>query len=82
VLISRELDQGLALVDVATIGNSPLFAQADKAYYTARAILPRISGLSETDRIRFESRLKDLRIRLDQVATFARVERYPALVAS
>jgi hypothetical protein len=82
VLVSRELDRGFALVDVATTRTSPLFAQAEKAYDTARAILPRISDLSEGDRLHLESRLKELRIRLDQVATFARVERYPALFAS
>jgi hypothetical protein len=81
ILVSRELDRGFALVDVATTRNSPLFTQAEKAHETARAILPRISGLSEGDRLHFESRLKELRVRLDQVATFARVERYSASVA-
>jgi hypothetical protein len=82
VLVSRELDRGFALVDVATTRTSPLFTQADKAYDTARAILPRISDLSEGDRLRLESRVKDLRIRLEQVSTFAKVERYTASVAS
>ena len=81
ILVSRELDRGFALVDVATTRTSPLFAQAEKAYDTARAILPRIADLSEGDRLHFESRLKELRARLDQVATFARVERYSASVA-
>ena len=82
VLVSRELDRGVALVDVATTRTSPLFAQAQKAYDTARAILSRIAALSEGDRLHLESRLKELRVRLDQVATFARVERYLASVAS
>ena len=82
VLVSRELDRGFALVDVATTRTSPLFAQAEKAYDTAKAILPRIADLSEGDRLHLESRLKELRVRLDQVATFARVERYLASVAS
>lgn len=81
VLVSRELDKGFALVDVATTRTSPLFAQAEKAYDTATAILPRISDLGETDRRHLESRLKELRVRLDQVATFAKVERYTASVA-
>jgi hypothetical protein len=80
VLVSRELDRGFALVDVATTRTSPLFAQAEKAYDTARAILPRIADLSEGDRMHFESRLKELRVRLDPVATFARV--YMASVGS
>ena len=82
VLVSRELDRGFAMVDVATTRTSPLFAQAEKAYDMARALLPRISDLSEDDRLHLESRLKELRVRLDQVATFARVEQYPALFAS
>jgi hypothetical protein len=81
VLVSRELDRGFALVDVATARTSPLFAQAEKAYDTARAILPWISGLSEGDRLDLESRLKELRVRLDQVPAVARVERYTASVA-
>lgn len=81
VLVSRELDRGLALVDVAATRTSPLFAKAEEAHDMARAILPRISDLSEGDRLRLESRLKELRSRLDQVATFARVERYTASVA-
>ena len=81
ILVSRELDRGFTLADLATTRTSPLFAQAEKAYDTARAILPRISDLSEDDRRHFESRLKELRVRLDHVATFARVERYTASVA-
>jgi hypothetical protein len=80
VLVSRDLDRGFALVDVATTRTSPLFAQAEKAYSTTRAILPRIADLSEGARLCLESRVKELRVRLDQVATFARVE--PALFAS
>lgn len=82
VLVSRELDRGLALVDVAATRTSPLFAQAEKAYDTAKAIFPRISDLSGGDCLHLKSRLKELRVRLDQVATFAKVERYTASVAS
>jgi hypothetical protein len=81
VLVSRELDRGLTLVAVATTRTSPLFAQAEKAYNTAKEILPRISGISQGDRLRIESGLKELCSRLDQVPTFARVERYTASVA-
>ena len=81
VLVSRELDRGFALVDVATTSTSPLFAQAEKAYKTAMAILPRISGISLGDRFRIESGLKELRSRLDRVPVFAKVERYTASVA-
>jgi hypothetical protein len=81
VLVSRELDRSFALVDVATTRTSPLFAQAEKAYDTARAILPRISDLSEGDRLRIELSQKELRSRLDQVPAILRVERYTASVA-
>jgi hypothetical protein len=82
ILVSRELDRGFALAHVATTRTSPLFTQAEKAHDTARAILPRISGLSEGDRLHLESRLKELRVRLDQVPRFVRLERYPTSVAS
>ena len=82
VLVSRELDRGFALVDVATTRTSPLFAQAVKAYDTARTILPRISGVSDGERLQIESRLKELRSQLDQAATCAKVEPYSVAVAS
>jgi hypothetical protein len=82
VLVRRERDRGFALVDVAATRSSPLFAQAEKSYDTARAILPRIADLSESDRLHLESSLKELRLRLDQVATVANVERYRASFAS
>jgi hypothetical protein len=82
ILVSRELDRGFALAHVATRRTSPLFAQSEKAYDTTRAILPRISDLSEGDRLHLESRLRELRDRLDQMAAFATMERYPASVAS
>jgi hypothetical protein len=82
ILVSRELDRGFALVDVATTRTSPLFGQAEEAHETARTILPRISDLTEGDRRHLELRLKELRVRLDQVATFAKVERCTAAVAS
>src|ERR1017187_10047930 len=81
VLVRRELDRAFALLDVATTMTSPLFAQAVKAYDTARAILPGIADLSEGDRLHLESRLTELRVRLNQVPTFGRVDRYSASVA-
>ena len=81
ILVSRELDRGFALVDVATAKTSPLFAQAEKAFATATALLPRISDLNQGDRLHLESRLKELRVRLGQVPTFAGVERCTASVA-
>jgi hypothetical protein len=83
VLVSRELDRGFALVDVATTRTSSLFAQAEKAYDMARAILPRIADLTEGDRTLIDGKMNDLRSRLDQMAaTFAKVEPYSVAVAS
>ena len=82
VLVSRELDRAFAMLDVATNRTSPFFAQAVKSHETARAILPRIFGVSGSERLQIESRLKEIRLRLDQVPTLAKVERYPVSFAS
>ena len=79
ILVQRELDRGLSLVKVASTRNSPLFAQADRAYQTATALLPRIGGLSHDDRLRIEGKVKELRSRLDQVTISAT---YPVSLAS
>ena len=81
VLLQRELDRGFALVDVATSGNSPLYAQAERAIATATAMLPRISAMSQYDRVQIETRLKELRSRLDQILS-ANMRPYPASFAS
>ncbi len=67
VLVNRELDRGFAHVDVATSRNSRFFAEAEKAFATAEALLPRISGLTGDERVKVEGRLKALRLRMDQV---------------
>jgi hypothetical protein len=82
VLVSRDLDRGFALVDVATSRNSPLFAQAEKAIATATAMLPRISDVSQSDRVQIEARVNELRSRLDQIPVYANVRPYPASFAS
>lgn len=82
VLVQREIDRGLALVNTTTTRNSPLFAQALKALGTAAALLPRISGLNQDDRLRIEGKVKELRSRLDQVPVYANVRSFPASVAS
>jgi hypothetical protein len=81
-LVQRELDRGLALVDTVSSRNSPLFAQAGKALATAAALFPRISGISEDDRLRIEAKVKELRFRLERVPVYANVCPFPASVAS
>src|ERR1041385_38159 len=61
VLTNRELDRGTTLVDLAATRNSPFYAQAERAHATALTWLPRIAGLNEEDRLRIETKLKDLR---------------------
>jgi hypothetical protein len=77
VLVQRGLDRGFALVDVATSRNSSLFAQAEKAIATATAMLPRISDMNQGDRAQIETRLKELRSRLEQIPAYANVRPYP-----
>jgi hypothetical protein len=82
VLVARELDRGFALLDVATTRNSPLFAQAEKAFAAATAILPRIAGLSADDRQRIEAKVEQLRSRIEEVPAYANVRSHPASIAS
>ena len=82
VLVTRELDRGFALLDVATTRNSPLFAQAEKAFAVATAMLPRISILNADDQQRIEAKVERLRFRIDEVAAYANVRSYRASVAS
>ena len=83
VLVNCEINRGFALVDVATTRDSPVFAQAEKAHDTATALFPRIAGLPESDRLRIETKVKELRSRLDQVPADANVgSYYPASFAS
>ena len=80
-LVQRELDRGLALVDVAASRNSPLYTQAEKAFRTATALFPRISGVSQDDRLRIEGTVKELRSRLDQVRLYANVRPFSAVAS-
>jgi len=82
VVVSRELDRGLALVDSATSRNSPVFAQAVKAHGTATALLPRITGVSDDDRKRIESKAAELWSRLERVPQYANMRPFRASVAS
>ena len=82
VVVSRELDRGLALLNSATTRNSPLFAQAEKALTTATTLLPRICGVSQDERLRIEAKAAELRSRLAQIPQYAKVQPYPAAVAS
>ena len=82
VLVKREIDRGVTLVDLANTRHSPYFTQAAKAYESAAIWLSKIVGLSQDDQLRVEANLKVLRSKLDRVPALAQVERYPSSVAS
>ncbi|SPF36827.1 hypothetical protein SBA4_1920001 [Candidatus Sulfopaludibacter sp. SbA4] len=82
LVVQHEMDRSFALADVVTSRNSPLFLQAEKAFQTAAALLPRISGPSPDDRLRLDAKLKTLRLALDRVPAFANLRSYPASFAS
>src|SRR5579863_1958797 len=82
VLVSREIDRGVMLTNLATTRNSPLFVQAEKAYGTATALLNKMAGLSDGDRLRLESSLMELRTLLAQVPVLATAACYLSSVAS
>jgi hypothetical protein len=66
-LVRRELDRGLTLADVAVTIQSPLCAQAERAYKTVKAWLPLISCRDRDERRKLEFRLKELRAALDRI---------------
>jgi hypothetical protein len=67
ILVRRELERALALADVATNKQSPLYAQAIGICETAKVLLPKISGLSRDERRKLELKLKDLQAMLDRL---------------
>jgi len=82
LVVNRELDRGLALLDGAHTRSSPLYAQAEKALSMATALVARISSVSQEDGRRIEAKVNELRSRLDQVAAAAVAWVYPATFAS
>ncbi len=82
VLVTREIARGLNLLDSATSRQSPLFTQAQRACGTAAALLPRIAGLADGERLRIEATLKELRSRLEQMAASPGGQAFPASFAS
>lgn len=82
VLVQRELDNGMALANVAATRNSPAFSQAVRAANTAAGLLSRIAGLNEDERLRIEARLRGLQLLLNGVPAFAAARPYPASFAS
>ena len=82
VLVQRQLNHGFALVDAARSRQSPIFSQAEKTHATATVLLSRIASLSGADRQRFESQMKELKAKLEQVPLYANVQSLTAAIAS
>ena len=82
ILVNRELDRALALLNVTGSRNSPPFVQAEKALRTATTLLPRISNVRQDDRLRIETKAAELRSLLAQVPFYASVRPFPAAEAS
>ena len=67
ILVQRELDRGLTLAGVAATKESPLFAQAEKAYRNVKAVLPLIAGMNRDQRRELELKFKELCAALDRL---------------
>ncbi len=65
-LVQRELNRGLASVEVAR-------SESERAYASAMALLPKIANLSPDDRMHLELKLRELRLKIDQAPKFAPV---------
>ena len=76
MLVRREIERGLMLVDSPITRNSPRFAQAQRAVSTAAALLPRISALTPEERFQMDAKITQLRSRLDEAPLNANVPPY------
>ena len=82
VLVQQAVERGLNAAERATTKSSQFYIQAQKACETATMLLPRIANVSPDDRLRIETKMNQLRSRLDHVPAFANVKCFPASVAS
>jgi hypothetical protein len=82
VLVNRELDRGISAAQFAPNKSSQLCANAGKSLSTALALLPWISNLGQNDRVRIESRIKELRYRLDHISVYRNRRDHMASLAS
>ncbi len=82
LLVQREIDRGLALVDLVKSRTSPRFGQAEQALSTAMALLDRVCGLDRDSRERVDGQLTQLRTLLEQVPPYANIPPYRISAAS
>jgi hypothetical protein len=65
MLVSRELERGLALARVAAGQGSAMHLQAEAALAEVRILLPKLAGLNGEMREKLESKVRELRRELD-----------------
>jgi hypothetical protein len=82
VLVNRELDRGINAAQFAPNKSSQLCSNAEKSLSTALTLLPWLSGMGQHDRLRIESRIRELRYRLDHVSVYRNRRDYMASLAS
>ena len=66
-MINKELDRGIAMASVAATSQSLFFAEAEEVYVRVKRVLPRVSGLKNTDHSALATRVTDLRMALEIV---------------
>jgi hypothetical protein len=76
MLVRREIERGLMLVDSPIVRNSPRFAQAQRAVTTAAALLPRISALTPEEQSQMDAQINQLRSQLDEAPVAASIPSY------
>ena len=82
LLLRRELDRALALVDTATTRDSPSFTQAAQMFTAARVLVGTISAFMNGDRLRIERKLNALLSRLEEVPAYRTVWPYASSFAA
>jgi len=81
ILLEKEIDRALTLLEIATVKASLRKAQAEKIYLVARRVLPTLEGVDRAERMWIEMKMQELRRRLD-IAHFFVVEVMSAAMAS
>lgn len=77
-ILNAELERSLALANVAATRRSVFRAEAEAGYSRARALLPKVSGVTADELAELEAKLKELGMALDLVPGTMDLEAEPA----
>jgi hypothetical protein len=66
-ILNADLERSIALAGVAATRHSVFRAQAENVYVRAKALLPKLSGLTAEELAQLEAKLKELEMALDLV---------------